>query len=494
MDYKKYILLFLTCVLCTGLFGSQILRVSASGTTTSGATSSGAISSSGLDPYILLSPNGGKGEEVKVEIPDGADQIQLPVNQFTRYGYVFRGWITDPDGKVCEFEDKATIKDLQNTIASASATAAKSATAAASATAADVETAVSSTTAATAAPPALTLYALWEPQMYILRYIGNGEEYGLMPDHYAVYDHPAKLDACMYSHTGRKFLGWHDSMGRTYRNMQEFMNLHSGNTYSRKVLTVDAGLPLNENYTFRSTQGSVVFEENGRQYLITAASINDDSYYDGDLSHYETILTKYDLATGEAVKTVRNLPFDHGNGICRSDENWHIYIAEGGTLSQYPSGVMELDADLNFVQEWNFPLLTNIWAIAYADHHFYMIGRNKESRNSICVLNDEMQTLSINEVDEYYSQNFSSQGIAADDYFVYAISAGFQAYEWKTKQRINVFTHEGEYLGVWTIDIPYEAEDITVIGEYAYISTNEKAKSTLYRTRIPAVDLYAIWK
>ena len=330
--------------------------------------------------------------------------------------------------------------------------------------------------------------------MYILRYIGNGEEYGLMPDHYAVYDHPAKLDACMYSHTGRKFLGWHDSMGRTYRNMQEFMNLHSGNTYSRKVLTVDAGLPLNENYTFRSTQGSVVFEENGRQYLITAASINDDSYYDGDLSHYETILTKYDLATGEVVKTVRNLPFDHGNGICRSDENGHIYIAEGGTLSQYPSGVMELDADLNFVQEWNFPLLTNIWAIAYADHHFYMIGRNKESRNSICVLNDEMQTLSINEVDEYYSQNFSSQGIAADDYFVYAISAGFQAYEWKTKQRINVFTHEGEYLGVWTIDIPYEAEDITVIGEYAYISTNEKAKSTLYRTRIPAVDLYAIWK
>jgi hypothetical protein len=104
-----------------------------------------------------------------------------------------------------------------------------------------------------------------------------------------------------------------------------------------------------------------------------------------------------------------------------------------------------------------------------------------------------MQTLSITEVDNYYT-NFSSQGIAADENFIYAISAGFKTYEWRSKQRINVFTHDGTYVGVWTFDIPEEAEDITVLDGCAYITTNEKNESTLYRTRLPETTLTAIWK
>lgn len=403
---------------------------------------------------VSFHANGGTGEMDSVVLVAGRDT--LPACTYTRYGYVFRGWVTNPNGTECEYEDQAVLPE-------------------------DVGS--------------MTLYALWEPQMYIIHYDGNGASFGEMADSYGIYDRKTILSGNLFTRAGYRFDGWiNTNTGSFYHNLDSVTNLHSGNTYSQAVLTVNAGKPENTRYKFKSTQGSCVYEEDGVTYLVTAASINDSAYNSGDLSHYETILTKYNLATGKAVKTVRNLEFDHGNGICYNENNGHLYIAEGGTCEGYPSGVMELDRDLNVVREYNFPLLTHIWAIAYADHHFYLIGRNKGSRNSFCVLNDEMDTLSITPVDEYYAQNFSSQGIASDGSFIYAVSAGFKAYDWKSKQRINVFTTEGEYLGVWSLDIPYEAEDITVMGSYAYISTNEGAKSTLYRTRIPAVTLTAIWK
>ncbi len=403
---------------------------------------------------ISFQANGGKGEMDSVVLEAGKDS--LPACTFTRYGYIFRGWITNPTETACEYEDQAILPEDTGS---------------------------------------MTLYALWEPQMYIIHYASNGATLGEMTDSYGIYDEKTTLSGNLFSNSGHRFGGWiNTNTGSLYRNLDTITNLHSGNTYSQAILTVNAGKPENTDYKFKSTQGSCVYEENGKTYLVTAASINDKAYNTGDLSHYETILTKYDLSTGKAVKAVRNLDFDHGNGICYNENNGHLYIAEGGTCSGYPSGVMELDENLEEVREYNFPLLTHIWAIAYADHHFYLIGRNEGSRNSFCVLNDEMETLSITPVDEYYAQNFSSQGIASDGSFIYAVSAGFKAYDWKSKQRINVFTTKGDYIGVWTLDIPYEAEDITVIGPYAYISTNEGAKSTLYRTRIPAVTLTAIWK
>lgn len=400
---------------------------------------------------IRFNANGGTGTMKSVDISGG--KVTLPANEFRRYGYIFRGWATSAEAVSADYDEKAVIKS----------------------------------------PSSMTLYALWEPQMYIIHFDGSGETSGEMDDIYALYDQKTKLPQNQFYKKGYRLKGWKDESGNLILNLGTVRNLDSGNTYSRKIITVDAGKPENSKYTFRSTQGSVVFGENGKQYLVTAAGINDESYYDGDLSHYETVLTQYDLSTGKVVKRARNLAFDHGNGICYNPDNGHFYIAEGGSLEDYPGGVLEVDHNFKKVKEWNFPLLTNIWAIAYEDHHFYVIGRNEGSRNSFCVLNDEMKTLSITEADQYYTQHFSSQGIAADANFIYAVSAGFQAYEWKTKQRINVFTHEGDYIGAWTLDIPNEAEDVTVIDGTAYITTNEKKKATLYETELPSVTLRAVW-
>ena len=329
---------------------------------------------------------------------------------------------------------------------------------------------------------------------YIVHFDKNGADYGKMPDTYALYDDNVDPGENMFLRFGYNFAGWEDERGNKYGISEAIPTLSDGDTVSRKVITLDAGKPKNKKYSFRSTQGSVVFKENGRMYAVTAAGINDSAYYKGDLSHYETVVTKYDLETGKAVARARNLKIDHGNGICYNPDNGHIYIAEGGTLKKYPSGVMELDRNLKKVKDWKFPLLSHIWAIAYNDGHFYVIGKNDNSRNSFCVLNTNMQTLSISDADGYYGDTFSSQGIAADDNFIYAVSASFKSYEWKSKQRINVFTHDGAYIGCWQIDIPYEAEDITVIDGTAYINTNEKQYSSIYKVELPSVTLKAVWK
>lgn len=399
---------------------------------------------------ITFDANGGTGSMDAVQVSDGDT---LPASTFSRYGYIFRGWSTDPDASEAELDDQDT-----------------------------VETGTDE-----------TLYAVWEPQLYIIHFDGSGVTNNSAEDMYAYYGTSIPLEKNHFFRQGHRFLGWIDTAtGTRYSNEQSVLNLQSGSTYSTKIRTIDNGTPTNSKYTFRSTQGSCVYTKDGVRYLLTASIVNDSAYNKGDTSHYENILCKYNLDTGELVDSVRNLAFDHGNSICYCPDNDHIYIAEGGAYEGYPSGVMELDGDLNYITEYNFPLLTHIWAISCSDGYFYVIGRNSGSRNSFCVLNQNMQTLSITAVDDYYS-GYSSQGIAADNSFLYAISAGFKTYDWKTKQRISVFSHAGEYLGVFTIDIPEEVEDISIDGDYMYLSTNEHAQSTIYQARIPKETLHAIW-
>ena len=409
------------------------------------------LTASAAEGRIIFDPNGAQGEMEDLLFTEGED-VTLPVCSFHRDGYIFRGWATNMDQAAFEYQDRSRIEDAVS----------------------------------------MVLFALWEPQMYIVQYDAGGAPAGAMADAFEIYDQSFALPRSGFGRLGFRFGGWLDEQGRIRQPGELVKNLHSGNTFSRRILTVDAGDSGN-GHRFRSTQGSVVFEKDGGMYVLTAASINDESYYAGDLSHYQTVLTLCSLRDGTTVSRVLGLPFDHGNGICRREDNGHFYIAEGGTLEDYPSGIMELDENLNFVREYTLPLLSHVWAIAWDGEHFYVIGRSGSSRNSFCTLNENLETLSITEVDEYYAQSYSSQGIAADENFLYCLSASFKAYEWKSKQRINVFTHDGRYVGVWTIDIPYEAEDITIIGDYAYISTNEGAKAGIYRTRLPLVVLRAVW-
>ena len=56
-----------------------------------------------------------------------------------------------------------------------------------------------------------------------------------------------------------------------------------------------------------------------------------------------------------------------------------------------------------------------------------------------------------------------------------------------------VFTRNGLYAGTWSLDITKEAEDMSILGNDVYITTNDKTATTLYQSVLPSVKLYAQW-
>lgn len=347
----------------------------------------------------------------------------LPSNQFTRKGYRFRWWNTKSDGTGIGYADNATIGYNGSNV---------------------------------------TLYAFWEPQVYKIRFDGNGATSGYMNDQLIQYDSSTALKTNSYQKAGYTFAGWKDSSGNIYSNAQAVTNLRACTMKSTKIKTLSAGKPLNTNLKFKSVQGSVVYSKNGHQYVVFAASVNDTNYYAGDLSHYETVLVKYDLTAGAQVAVVHNLQFDHGNGICYNPSNDHIYIAEGGSLQGYNSAVMELDSNLNYVATKTIAGVSNIYSIANYNGTFYALGKASAGGAYIYVLNQNFQIAGQTNVTQYYQYGYCSQGMAADGNFIYAITACFEAYQWKDNQKINVFTLSGQYVGTWSMDVGSEVEDISI--------------------------------
>ena len=488
---------FLLCALLT-----VPLHAASNSTGGSSETADGSAAAPNAS-YITVTfdANGGTGSMDALTESAGS-KFTLPACTYERFGYIFRGWVTTPgiDALGNTFSDSSAGTSDSNTEnsgsgASGSGSGAGNSVSSSGDTGSEDKTVAAEYTdqSSVSFDSSKTLYALWEPQLYVIHFDGNGIYNKNVTDMYAYYNTPAALDKNRFYREDYWFRGWFDHQtGRSFDDGEVVTSLKTGDTASTKTLTVDNGKPENDKYTFRSTQGSCVYTKDGTTYLVSASIINDGAYNKGDLSHYENILVKYDLSTGKVVKSVRNLPFDHANSICYCEDNGHLYVAEGGQCEGYPSGVMELDEGLNEIREWNFPLLSHIWAISWSSGYFYVIGKGNDSRNSLCVLNEEMKTLSITAVDDYY-ENYSSQGIASDGTFIYAVSAGFRDYNWKNRQRISVFTHEGEYLGVFSIDLSDEIEDISLDGDYMYLTTNEHSGTTVYRARIPSVTLSAIW-
>ena len=414
----------------------------------------GSVNAAGSTYKIAFDSNGGSGTMQSVKYTIGT-ATALPANKYTRTGYRFRGWNTKKDGTGIGYEDQGAIG--YNGEAS------------------------------------VKLYAFWEPQVYKIHFDGNGATSGTMLDQLIQYDTSTGLKPNTYVKEGYVFGGWMDSSGNIYSNAQVVSNLRKCKMRSEKIVTLSAGSPQNKSLKFKSVQGSCIYTKDGHKYAVYAASINDSSYYAGDLSHYETEIIKYDMTSGKTVATARNLQFDHGNGICYNPNNSHIYIAEGGTLAGYPSAIMELDENLNYVTTINLAGVSNVYSIAFNNNAFYVLGKSSAGSTCIYVVNQNYEIISSANIDAAYQAGYCAQGIAADDSFIYEITACFDSYKWKNNQKVNVFTLSGTYVGTWSIDVAKEVEDITIDNGTIYISTNEGNKTTIYKSYFPNVTLKAIW-
>uniref|UniRef100_UPI0034A40B60 beta strand repeat-containing protein n=1 Tax=Eubacterium callanderi TaxID=53442 RepID=UPI0034A40B60 len=117
----------------------------------------------------------------------------LTVNGYTKTGYTFTGWNTQPDGTGAAFNDEQTVINLSPR---------------------DEDIVI--------------LYAQWRANHYTIQFDGNTAERGSTPDQIMTYDQTAELTANGYTKTGFAFSGWNtqaDGQGTGYTERESVKNL-----------------------------------------------------------------------------------------------------------------------------------------------------------------------------------------------------------------------------------------------------------------------------
>ena len=142
------------------------------------------------NPYtVTFDANGGTGDAMASQGFTYGTEQNLPSGSYTRTGYTFLGWSTNPQATSAVYTDGASVSNL-------------------------------------ATGGTLALYAVWRPNAYTIRFMPNGAE-GEMTDQTATYDTATNLTANAFAKEGYWFVGWClDEVGAvSFTNRQEVLNL-----------------------------------------------------------------------------------------------------------------------------------------------------------------------------------------------------------------------------------------------------------------------------
>ncbi len=266
---------------------------------------------------IKYDANGGTGSTASSTQKYTAN-VTLPTSGFTKVGYTFVGWSTKADATTATYQAGQGVSRL------------------------------SGENGAT-----VTLYAIWTPNTYTVKFDGNGATSGLMEDQKMTYGTAANLKENKFSKTGYTFAGWKKSgLGNdtVYADKQSVSNL---TTQGNGTVTLIAQWTANP-YTV------TFYANNGTQDKITQNLTYDTA---GNLATNTFEKTGYEFkgwsttANGEVEYTdgqeVTNLPgadsgsvalyavwkvktyqvtLNAGEGSCTPTEITVTYDSEYGTL------------------------------------------------------------------------------------------------------------------------------------------------------------------
>ena len=143
---------------------------------------------------VVFNANGGRGEMAAQQMTYSVYSSLTP-NAFTRAGYTFDSWNTEPDGTGTSYPDKRTVRNL-------------------------------------ATEGTVTLYAQWTRNTYTILFAANGGT-GAAASQKATYNLPIALTANEFTRTGYKFAGWNteaDGSGTPFTDRQTVLNLAPGGT------------------------------------------------------------------------------------------------------------------------------------------------------------------------------------------------------------------------------------------------------------------------
>lgn len=242
---------------------------------------------SNIPTYNLsFNSNGGTGTMASYEIEYNADFI-LPINKFVKTNYEFQGWNTKADGRGTSY-DNATIINIKDILPSNK----------------------------------LTLYAIWKPFTYTIKFNNNGG-IGTIDDLLISFDETRKLPKNILTKQDYIFKEWNtksDGTGSSYQDEASIINLATKNN---EVITLYAIWEKDIGIT------SSIYEINKESNVINNISINTTpTTFQENLkvsSGYRIELDlkgKTNLATGSITKIYKdNILVSEFTNIVKGDTN-----------------------------------------------------------------------------------------------------------------------------------------------------------------------------
>ena len=421
---------------------------------------------------VYYDPNGGEGAMDATVFIEG-QEAKLARCTFTRAGYTFEGWDTAADGTGTRLADAADVSGLLR-------------------------------------EDGLTLYAQWGSQIYVIRYTSGVAEQsdspatGEMTSQLAVHDAEVQLKDCEFEREGYTPVCWADQNGTRHEFGKLATNFStSTDTHSWELATINADPPKEGVDGHWSCQGSSVFRnEDGDLCAAMAFYFTSSAYLGGNFDAYDSNIKLVNLNTGEEIRSARGIMLEHGNDIAYCPDNGHFYVAQGGINEGFPDGIVELNENLEEVRTVTPEGTHNIWNISYSNGRFYAIGNvngdsfargNPEGETSdLIVLDQDLNPIETHTVD-YSLEGFSGQGMVCDGSFLYSILVNFGEHDSSTKQRLAIFTLDGEPRGTQRIDITTEVESASTLDGRMYFSTNGGDKGTVYGTDLAGATMSVVW-
>ena len=169
---------------------------------------------------VIFKSNNGL-NEVKNQVYISNESTKLEKNTFKREGYTFKEWNTMSDGSGNVYEDEKEFKSNAN----------------------------------------FTLYAIWEPIKYRLKYNGNNGNSAYILQN-LVYDTKDKIKSNTFKNGEKEFVEWNtkkDGSGVSYQEGQEIVNLTKSNNAVINLYAMwkeDSGFKV-KNYDYDNSKKSV---------------------------------------------------------------------------------------------------------------------------------------------------------------------------------------------------------------------------------------------
>lgn len=251
---------------------------------------------------ICYEANGGSGT-MQNTVAECAALATLSPNTFTRQGYHFIGWSKNDRATNVDYTDAEQIGSLSSV-----------------------------------ANKQISLYAVWEPNEYVVRFNANGGT-GSMNDQAFVYDREANLSTCEFEKTGFEFAGWASfavSSDVSYTNGQKVKNLSEQGTIELYAIWEKVRYTVEFNANGGTGSMSNITFEYGQTITLHKNTFSRDGYRFMGWSTDPSAVS----ATYQDHATVGDL---YGKGktitlyaVWQGNENLIYFDANGGTGTMDP--------------------------------------------------------------------------------------------------------------------------------------------------------------